>query len=60
MHAGVGTIIVGLLKCSCWTVLVGLAQLVTAPILIGWVWSILWGYELYKRASYSPPPERIP
>ena len=31
--------------------LLGLAQLVTAIILIGWLWSICTGWKLYRRAK---------
>lgn len=53
--AGFGTMIIGFLECSCWTFLVGVMQLLTACLIIGWVWSILWGYKLYKLASEPPP-----
>ncbi|CAM9445673.1 unnamed protein product, partial [Ectocarpus sp. 8 AP-2014] len=45
---GVGTIIVGALSCSCETLIVGLLQLFTSCIIIGWVWSIWWGWELLE------------
>ncbi|CAN0442270.1 unnamed protein product [Ectocarpus sp. 12 AP-2014] len=45
---GVGTIIVGALACSCETLIVGLLQLFTCCIIIGWVWSIWWGWELLE------------
>ncbi|CAB1102391.1 unnamed protein product [Ectocarpus sp. CCAP 1310/34] len=45
---GVGTIIVGALACSCETLIVGLLQLFTSCIIIGWVWSIWWGWELLE------------
>ena len=31
------------------TFFVGLAQFLTSPILIGWIWSIWWGVEIYKK-----------
>ncbi|CAM9819892.1 unnamed protein product [Ascophyllum nodosum] len=43
---GVGTIIVGLLACSCEIFIVGILQTITAGLIIGWVWSIWWGWEL--------------
>ena len=32
------------------TFLIGVLQLMTAPFIIGWIWSILWGWELVKVA----------
>ncbi|CAM9975577.1 unnamed protein product, partial [Laminaria digitata] len=45
-NSGVGTIIAGFIKCSLETLIVGVLQLLTAAIVVGWVWSILWGWEL--------------
>mmetsp|Transcript_12231 Transcript_12231/g.12045 ORF Transcript_12231/g.12045 Transcript_12231/m.12045 type:complete len:81 (+) Transcript_12231:69-311(+) len=33
------------------TILVGLVQLFTAWLLIGWLWSIYWGYLIFKKGS---------
>lgn len=49
--AGVGTIIAALAVCSLETLLVGVLQMVTAAIIVGWVWSILWGWELYQTSK---------
>ncbi|CAN0532086.1 unnamed protein product, partial [Ectocarpus sp. 12 AP-2014] len=46
---GAGTIVAGICTCNMKHVVVGILQMVTAPILIGWVWSILWGWELWQR-----------
>ncbi|CAB1106431.1 unnamed protein product [Ectocarpus sp. CCAP 1310/34] len=46
---GAGTIVAGICTFDLKNVLVGILQMVTAPILIGWVWSILWGWELWQR-----------
>ncbi|CAN0016145.1 unnamed protein product, partial [Laminaria digitata] len=48
---GVGTIIAGFFTCDLKTVIIGALQLVTAPFLVGWVWSILWGWELVQVAA---------
>lgn len=31
--------------------LVGLAQLLLSPLLVGWFWSIWWGVEMMKRSG---------
>ena len=30
--------------------IVGVIQFITAPILIGWVWSIIWGWLIFKKS----------
>eukprot|EP00903_Cladosiphon_okamuranus_P013236 g12342.t1 len=55
---GFGTLIAGLVACSCKTVLVAILQILLDALLIGWIWSILWGWELYRVAQGKrlPPP----
>lgn len=51
---GVGTIIAGIIDNDDDTVpniVMGVLQLLTAPILIGWIWAIWWGYMILKRNS---------
>ena len=53
---GVGTILSGILatdqKNDCWiNILMGCLQLFLAPVGVGWVWAIIWGYFIYKRGS---------
>eukprot|EP00904_Undaria_pinnatifida_P000606 jgi/Undpi1/10546/HiC_scaffold_29.g12996.m1 len=43
---GLGTIIAGCLACSLETLIVGIIQMLTSWLIVGWVWSILWGWEL--------------
>lgn len=42
--------IVAALACSLETLFVGLLQFFTCYLIIGWVWSILWGWELLQVA----------
>lgn len=48
MTTGVGTMIVAALACSLETLIVGFLQLITAVFIVGWVWSIWWGWELLE------------
>ena len=55
---GIGTVISGCCftqnQDGCRIIIVGLLQLLTLPLfLIGWIWSICHGIELYKRRKRS-------
>ncbi|CAN0306976.1 unnamed protein product [Ascophyllum nodosum] len=50
---GVGTMIISFFACSCEGVLIGVLQLLTAPFIIGWVWSIMWGWECVQVSCSS-------
>jgi hypothetical protein len=59
---GVGTIICAFLAKSerkrKMNLVYGISQFILAPVIIGWVWSIIWGFCIYKRnhgvAKYIP------
>jgi cytochrome bd-type quinol oxidase subunit 1 len=38
------------------TVFDGVMQLLLSVILIGWIWSILFGYSIYCKRKYAPRP----
>lgn len=56
---GLGTIVAGFYKIMDDTrkavrnALIGLLQLMTSWLIIGWVWSILWGYRLWRASKSS-------
>ncbi|CAN0061205.1 unnamed protein product, partial [Ectocarpus sp. 12 AP-2014] len=43
MSTGLGTVIAGFLTCKLKSMFTGILQLVTAPLVVGWVWSVIWG-----------------
>lgn len=50
---GFGTILCGIVGgMHMKSIIYGILQMVLASVLIGWIWSILWGYIIYKRASF--------
>lgn len=57
---GIGTIISAFLAAETEndTIFVGIAQLLTSPILgLGFVWAIVWSVRLYKTAASAAAPE---
>lgn len=49
-HAGVGTMAAGAITDKMDTFLMGALQLLTSVILLGWLWSVAWGFELLSRS----------
>lgn len=49
---GVGTMVSACLssRFNPLALVVGLIQFITAPILIGWIWSIIWGWLIFKKS----------
>jgi TM2 domain-containing membrane protein YozV len=51
---GLGTMVnqcVGVGQFSWKGFMVGVLQLILAPLIIGWIWSIWWGVEMMKRSG---------
>ena len=47
---GIGTIIMGLIACNFCCMLVGIFQLILAPLLIGWIWAICWSVIAIEKS----------
>ncbi|CAN8066343.1 unnamed protein product [Agarophyton chilense] len=51
---GVGTIVAGCIGTHGGTAIcVGLLQLLLFPVLIGWIWALIWGLALHKQAAHD-------
>ena len=50
---GLGTLISSICgsSCNCDTVLVALLQMITAPIIVGWVWILWFGWLIYEKGG---------
>ncbi|CBJ28924.1 expressed unknown protein [Ectocarpus siliculosus] len=51
---GLGTVIAGFLTCKLKSIFTGILQLVTTSLVVGWVWSVMWGWELWTLARRHP------
>mmetsp|Transcript_36648 Transcript_36648/g.57242 ORF Transcript_36648/g.57242 Transcript_36648/m.57242 type:complete len:95 (+) Transcript_36648:80-364(+) len=48
---GIGSIVAGVKGDKTSTMIVGVLQFVTGWFIIGWIWSIWWGWLIYSKAS---------
>mmetsp|Transcript_34813 Transcript_34813/g.33919 ORF Transcript_34813/g.33919 Transcript_34813/m.33919 type:complete len:96 (-) Transcript_34813:30-317(-) len=54
---GVGTMINGCFgRHCCAAFLYGLLQLITACLIIGWIWSIIWGCKILDKSKHPHDP----
>jgi hypothetical protein len=60
---GVGTLVAGIKSERNTTMVIGVFQFLLAFIIVGWIWSIYWGYLLYKKVRapcwLASPPRLI-
>jgi len=52
---GIGTLIAGCVGNHPKSFIIGILQLILACLLIGWIWSIIWGYLIWKRSKSFIP-----
>jgi hypothetical protein len=53
-----GTITIRRAKYSKTTLVVALMQMVLSMIIIGWVWSVYWGYLIFTKSLSAPVVEQ--
>ena len=54
LFPGFGTIISGIIGesgCHGQTIIVGIVQMLTAWFIVGWIWSIWWGFLIFKKSE---------
>lgn len=44
--------------CDLCVVLCGWVQMITAPVVVGWIWSIIWGVKMMKYPVCSSNPNK--
>ena len=40
-------------NCKGWQIFVGIVQIITTPLIIGWVWAIIWGFKIWDKNRAS-------
>eukprot|EP00285_Hemiselmis_virescens_P016163 CAMPEP_0173386298 /NCGR_PEP_ID=MMETSP1356-20130122/8898_1 /TAXON_ID=77927 ORGANISM="Hemiselmis virescens, Strain PCC157" /NCGR_SAMPLE_ID=MMETSP1356 /ASSEMBLY_ACC=CAM_ASM_000847 /LENGTH=94 /DNA_ID=CAMNT_0014342473 /DNA_START=46 /DNA_END=330 /DNA_ORIENTATION=+ len=53
---GVGSMVAGAMESKWSTVIIGVLQLLTCWFILGWIWSIWWGWLIFSKSSdgFSP------
>lgn len=53
---GVGTLVAGIKSERNTTMVIGVLQFLLAFLIVGWIWSIYWGWLIYKKVRTLFPP----
>jgi len=56
---GVGTLVAGIKSERNTTMVIGVLQFITSFLLVGWIWSIYWGYLIYKKVHLHVCARRV-
>lgn len=54
---GVGTLVAGIKSERNTTMVIGVLQFLLAFVIVGWIWSIYWGWLIYKKVM--PPDSHV-
>lgn len=61
LFPGITQVIYGIVSgCDINQVIVGVLQIILAPLLVGWIWSIYWGFIAFKGGNKSGSPAAGP
>ncbi|MES1912233.1 MAG: hypothetical protein MHM6MM_004544 [Cercozoa sp. M6MM] len=52
---GIGTLLAGATEGKTDTMIIGVLQFFLAVFLVGWLWSIYWGYLIWKKSKGMLP-----